>query len=43
MLPIKKEEFSKEPIEILRDVLPSEEFKKVESFKRFSRACWELL
>lgn len=57
-----KEEFPKKPIEILKDVLPSEEFKKlaslnqerlrcmaeadglmVEAFKRYSRACWELL
>lgn len=88
---LRKEEFPKEPIEILKDVLPSEEFKKlaslnqerlrcmaeadglmgevevrayqaglrplrkeypeqchpsnklVEAFKRYSRACWELL
>lgn len=75
---LRKEEFPKEPIEILKDVLPSEEFKNndsciyespevrayqaglrplrkeypeqchpsnklVEAFKRYSRACWELL
>ena len=27
---LRKEEFPKEPIEILKDVLPSEEFKKLE-------------
>lgn len=28
---LRKEEFPKEPIEILKDVLPSEEFKKLAS------------
>ena len=39
MLPIKKEEFSKEPIEILRDVLPSEEFKKLDSLNQERLRC----
>lgn len=31
---LRKEEFPKEPIEILKDVLPSEEFKKLASLNQ---------
>lgn len=34
-----KEEFPKEPIEILKDVLPSEEFKKLASLNQERLRC----
>lgn len=37
---LRKEEFPKEPIEILKDVLPSEEFKKLAPLIRNVSAAW---
>lgn len=36
---LRKEEFPKEPIEILKDVLPSEEFKKLASLNQERLRC----
>ena len=36
---LRKEDFPKEPIEILKDVLPSEEFKKLASLNQERLRC----
>lgn len=42
MRPVKKEDFSKEPIEILKDALTSEEFKQIATLNQERLRCIEV-